>query len=171
MSNLSEKQRKWEMYANKMNAIARSMNQGYAKQISEISILPKSKLVVQAVRYRRNEDTMMSLKAQKLSAAYLRLWSDTYRDNELVHLVFEQQQLRALKRIKDTEVRQIYIQAGEKEWRVMIESITAHPSRLEMTASPWMDRQCGIQRVRAWKAKQSKSAAEVQTGPVLSGEC
>lgn len=127
MSNLSEKQKRWEMYMHKLNAVARSISQTYAKRIAEISVLPKSKIVVQAVRYRRNEDTMMSLKAQKLSAAYLKLWSDTYRDNELVHLVFEQKQLFALKRTKDSATRPIYIQAGDKEWRVVIESITAHP--------------------------------------------
>lgn len=132
------------MYAHKLNAVARSINESYTRRLQQVSLLPKQRITVPIVRLRKPEDTMESLKNSKMSGCYLRLYSDDFKNNEVVHFVLEQKQLIALKRQKDLQIKPIYIVINGVEYRTLLDTITTHPSRPLLT-SFWMGRQRCLQ--------------------------
>ena len=138
--NLSKKQHSWEIYINKLNYIARSVNQKYSKKLSEITILPQNRIVLPIVRMRKDSDTVISLKDSGLAPCYLILWRDDNKQ-ELLHFVLEQKQIHALKKLKDFKLRPIYIHTGTKEYRVLLEDIVTNPSKFYVNTSPSMDSQ------------------------------
>ena len=132
------------MYVHKLNAVARSINESYTRKLQQISLLPKQRITVPIVRLRKPEDTMESLKNSKLSGCYLRLYSEDFKNNEVVHFVLEQKQLAALKRQKDLKIKPIYIQINGVEYRTLLDTITTHPSSL-LLPSLRMDRKRCVQ--------------------------
>lgn len=154
--NLSKKQQNWEMYMHRYNAIARSINDQFAKKLEETSLMPKNKIVVPIVRLRKKEDTIELLKNSGLCACYLKLYNEEQRDHQLVHFVLEQKQLFAIRRLKDRDLRHIYLVIDNKEYRCMVESIKQQPSN-PILISVGMARKRCIQRVRGRKAKLCKN--------------
>ena len=135
----------------RLNSVARAINETFAKKIEQITLLPKSRIVVPAVRLRRPEDTIELLKNSKLTACYLKLYNDELRDHKLVHFVLEEKQLFALRRLKDREIRPVYVVIDNKEYRCLVEKIVQHPSTLSLPSFR-MDRECCLQRVRRRQA-------------------
>ena len=133
--NLTGRQQHWQIYLHKFNAVVKAINHTYSKKLAEISILPKSRVVLPIVRLRNDSDTLISLKDNKLAPCYLILWSSDGKANEIVHFVLEQKQVFALRRLKDYPLRPIYIQAGDKEYRCLLEEVTTNPSKRQVMQS------------------------------------
>ena len=122
--NYSWNRSNWEYYQGQIEASVRNANKAYIRTKLESSLVDHTRVEIPALRLRRNEDTIDSLK--KKGQVACSLVSD--HGHETIHFVIEKNQARGVNKLKDKHLRHIFLYIEGKEYNCRFMDIRIHQS-------------------------------------------
>lgn len=117
----------WEFYQGQIKANIENINKTYVKSISEMALAEQTKVVLPVLRERKDRDRLMVLKSRGEVPGIIRR-----KNGEVVDLVMETSQARAVSKLQDANIRQITIVCEGLEYNVLFEDL------IRYTSEGWM---------------------------------